>query len=193
MRKIPRKFVFLFIILAIIIIAIPTYYVTIYFNTKINVVEKFGISDTNTLYEINNDNLNNYELNIVCNSFDISDDFDASYEITIPSENISGKLVNNRFSVKLALASNWISKDAFKASSSRTIDMRQSSNHKQTFTITDLGVFAERKNYLVPFPKPTLYVLVTYSVEESGTTKEYNDLISYEYGEYKILTGGFEN
>ena len=193
MHKIPRKFVFLFIILAIIIIAIPTYYVTIYFNTKIDVVEKFGISDTNTLYEIDNNNLTNYELNIVCNSFDVSDDFDASYKITIPSENISGKLVNNRFSVKLALASNWISKDAFKASSSRTIDMRQSSNHEQTFTITDLGVFAERKNHLVPFPKPTLYVLVTYSVEESGTTKEYNDLISYEYGEYKILTGGFEN
>ena len=191
MKKIPRKFVFIFILLAIIIIAIPIYYITMYYNTKIDIPASFGV--TENVRELNYDEVNDYDIEIVCTKFDITDDYQASYEITISEERISGTLLNNNFTVKLALSSNWISSDAFKSSSSRTISMNSSSSHKQSTTISNLEIFTNRTNYLLPFPKPCLYVLVTYTISERGNTTEYNDIISYEYGTYEIKTGGYNN
>ena len=125
------------------------------------------------------------DIQIVCTEFDITDDHQASYEITISEERINGTLLNNNFTVKLALSSNWISSDAFKSSSSRTISMNSSSSHKQSTTISNLEIFANRTNYLLPFPKPCLYVLVTYTVTDRGNSTEHNDIISYEYGTYE--------
>lgn len=191
MKKIPRKFIFIFILLAIIIIAIPIYYLTMYYNTKIDIPTAFGV--TENVRELKHNQVNDYDLQIVCTEFDITDDYQASYEITISEERINGTLLNNNFTVKLALSSNWISSDAFKSSSSRTISMNSSSSHKQSTTISNLEIFANRTNYLLPFPKPCLYVLVTYTVTDRGNSTEHNDIISYEYGTYEIKTGGYRN
>ena len=191
MKKIPRKFIFIFILLAIIIIAIPIYYLTMYYNTKIDIPTSFGV--TENVRELKYNQVNDYDLQIVCTEFDITDDYQASYEITISEERINGTLLNNNFTVKLSLSSNWISSDAFKSSSSRTISMNSSSSHKQSTTISNLEIFANRTNYLLPFPKPCLYVLVTYTVTDRGNSYEHNDIISYEYGTYEIKTGGYRN
>lgn len=190
MKKIPRKFIFLFIILAIIIISIPIYYITVYFNTKIDVVDKLGV--TENVREIKNELLADYDLEVECSSFDITDKYSASYKVTISEQRLPGTLVDNAFSVKLALASNWINADAFKSSTSHTISMKYSDTHSQSYTITGLEVFSDQTIFLVPFQKPTLYVLVSYSLLQSGVTTKYNDIISYPYGDYKVLTGGYD-
>lgn len=188
MKKIPRKFVFLIILLAIVILTIPIYYLTMYFNLKIDVKEKF--SATENVHELDYTSVTNYDVDITCLSFDIKDNYSAKYEISIKNEQINGQVVDNKMSVKIALTANWISQDAFKSSSSNTINIKNEDNEK-TFTINNLEIFNEHTNPLLPFPKPTLYILVSYQVKDNGKTTSYNDIIKYPYGSYTIETGGY--
>ena len=188
MKKIPRKFIFLFIFLGIFILCIPIYYVTMYFNTKVDVKEQFAV--TENVRTLSYSSLNDYKINLNCLYFDVTDDYAARYEISINDEKLSGTIVDNKMTVKAALASNWIAKDAFKSSTNYSIDLT-SENNKKTLTISDIEIFANHTNILLPFPKPTLYILITYSLKKSGVTTKYNDIISYPYGSYNIATGGY--
>ena len=62
MKKIPRKFIFLFIFLGIFILCIPIYYVTMYFNTKVDVKEQFAV--TENVRTLSYSSLNDYKINL---------------------------------------------------------------------------------------------------------------------------------
>lgn len=186
MKKIPRKFIFLIIFISIFIICIPIYYLVMYFNTKIDVVSKFAV--TENVRELSYSQLGDYKLDVVCQNYDITNDHKATYEISVSDEKIAGDIVDNDVVVKIALTSNWYSQDAFKSSSSSTLDSKKGT--ERTFTINGLDIF-NNNNFLLPNPKPTLYVLLTYSVKNNGVTTKYNDIISYPYGSYQVLTGGY--
>ncbi len=188
MKKIPRKLVFLLFGLAFVIVVLSAFYITTYINTRIDVAEEFGVTENvNSFYYTK---LKKYDLTVVCNEYDISNDYTASYTVSITEATFSDSLVNSRFTVRVALAANWISEDAFVYSSSGSITLGGTTS--RTLSVSNLDVFTTRYSILVPFPKPSLYVLVQYTLEEDGEEVTYNDIIRYKYGDYKVLTGGYE-
>ncbi len=199
----PRKLVFLISFISIFLLCIPIYYGVTYANNKVNVFEK-EISEITAegegknpyvLTRMNHKNFKDFEIELKADEFNLSGNYDAKFTIAIKNANVKGGKIINEVSLQIALAANWIK--FYQTSSSRTISANElykesSNNNTQTFYINNLQPLTEKTNYFIPFPKPTAYILVKYTIkEDDGKLKNVAALLDYSYGDYDVIKGGY--
>lgn len=192
-KRIPRKFVFIFAFLSIFIICIPIYYLTTYFSNR---VEPFA-EEIQTLedseIEVEKMKFSDFDLfniKLEATKFDISKDYKASFKIYVSEENVSGTIKDNKIKYRIALAANWIG--FYTKSSEYTINYKANGEATSTTSVYNLEPIANRTNYLIPFPKPTTYILISFDSVNDGKIYHHAYLLSLKYGTYNIVEGGFD-
>lgn len=190
-KHIPRKVVFILAFLSIFIICIPIYYGTTYFANKVtpfaSEIETLEASG-NKVEKMNYSKFDALDLEFESTKFDVSKDYKASFKIYVKGEHVEGNIKDGKITYQVALAANWI--NFYSKSSENTITYKSNSTASSVTTVYDLKPLVTRTNYLIPFPKPTTYILISFDSVDNGKISHHSYLLKLKYGSYKIIEGG---
>ena len=180
-----RFLVFILCFLSIFILTIPAYYGIEYFRNKvhplteeINKLEEKGTE----VIKIKGSDFKEFSFTLICKDFDVTKNYRAIYTANI---DISDLQISN-IKMQVSLNANWIKFDK----KSTEISLKNG-NYNQTTSVYDLKPLVIKENKLLPLPKVSTYVLLTYDRGPTSNRKSYAYLLEYEYGSYKIDKGGY--